>query len=262
MFDMLVDRDNGLSCGVDLGSLGEVGLRDRFQMLERTRRGVLQAQAAVVHEVDRRGLFSLDGHSSVGGWCRALGRWSRGESAAMVRMARLLAEEPLVATELAAGRLGVTQAKLLAIARANRRCGDRLHDSIELLVRHAESLSCQEFEVVVRRWVQLADADGAHRDRDRVHDERTASVIAGGREVHVQAHLGAVQGTVVTEVFERFVQAEWQADWDATVAAHGDAAGPHLMRARCVNGELMRWCGSSPPPPLPPHRGVIRGRWW
>ncbi|MUH52456.1 MAG: hypothetical protein F2789_14740, partial [Actinobacteria bacterium] len=63
--------------GRDLGELTAL-----FTELELERRRVDARLAMVVGEVDRRGLYAIDGHATVKGWCRATGRWSSADAVA------------------------------------------------------------------------------------------------------------------------------------------------------------------------------------
>ena len=48
-------------------------------------------------------------------------------------------------------------------------------------------------------------------------------------EIHLHGRGGLAQGAVMAEIFERFCDAEFSADWDATLARFGDAACYSLM---------------------------------
>jgi hypothetical protein len=57
---------------------------------------------------------------------------------------------------------------------------------------------------VLRRWVALADADGAHRSHDHAWQHRRARLCFVGDEVHLDARGGAFAGAQIQEVFDRF----------------------------------------------------------
>ena len=90
-------------------------------------------------------------------------------------------------------------------------------------------LEFADFAVVLARWETLADADGAHRDHERAHDDRDAFIAPVGNEVHLRAHCGTTQGAVLREIFDRFLGAEFHADWDAAKATHGDLVTKALL---------------------------------
>ena len=184
---------------------------------------------AVIAEADRGDAYRVDGHASVVAWCRATGRWSHAEATRRHQVARLAAVDDRVAGAVAAGSVGVAQAHELGRAHANPRCGDQLGEVVPVLLEQAERLSHREFRAVVDRWIMLTDLDGAHRDADWCHDRREASIIDVGGGVEVRASGGAVAGVVLGEVFTRFCDAEFHADWEATVDKHGDLACPALL---------------------------------
>jgi hypothetical protein len=112
---------------------------------------------------------------------------------------------------------------------ANPRCAEQLPGSAGLLVGHAAGLSYNDFAVVVERWQALADADGAHSAHQRAHSGRDAHVGIVGDRVYLDARGGVVAGTVITEIFDKFCDAEFHTDWDAGVAQWGDRMNPQLL---------------------------------
>ncbi len=210
--------------GSDVRDLGEL-----FAELDAQRRRFEARLAVVVGEVDRRGLYAVDGHATVKGWCRASAKWSTPEAVSSVRVARLMHASAQVADAALSGAIGVSQLRLLARAFANPRCGAQLLDVITLLVQHAQQLSFDDFALVIRRWEMLADTDGAHRDAEAVHRDRHASMSEHDGVFDVHAQGGVAQGVAIQEVFQRYVDAESAIDWAETVAMHGDAACAALM---------------------------------
>jgi hypothetical protein len=200
-----------------------------FAQLDGDRQRIEAQLATVVNEVERRGLHALDGHATVKGWCRALGRWSTAEAHTSARIGRLLHASPAAAEAASAGVLGVAQLQALARGFANPRCGDQLLLVIDLLIEHAQQLSFDEFNLVMRRWEMLADADGSFRDHEAAHRGRTASVKVTDGSVDIRAQGGSAQGVSIKEIFQRYVDAEFELDWAATVAQYGDGACPALM---------------------------------
>jgi hypothetical protein len=227
---MMITDDHGPPADVDgFDDLDAAELRAVFQALERQRRLVEHALARAVGAAERRRAHRLDGAATVAGWCRAAGRWSRGEIRDRTRAGRLLESCPAIDRAFACGDIGVAQVFELARAHANPRCGDQLVEVADAMVEHARTLSYDEFRIVVRRWEMLADLDGAEQTAGEAHERRDAFVATVGDEMHVQAHGGTGTGAIVREVFDRFVDAEFSADWEATVARHGDRAAFDLM---------------------------------
>ena len=118
----------------------------------------------------------------------------------MVQCSRLMASSPEVRGAAHAGVLGVAQTRLLAKVFANPRCATQFAASAALLVDHGSSLWFDEFEVVVRRWEALADADGAHRAHERAHAGRDAHVSVVDEHVYLDARGGIAAGSVIEEI--------------------------------------------------------------
>ncbi len=125
---------------------------------------------------------------------------------------------------MGSGRLGVAQFRELGRVGANRRCGGQLDSVAEAMITVATSVCFEDFCRVIRGWERLADADGAHRDGDHVHDTRSASWRRVGDVWYLDARFAAAQGAAIAEVLDRFVEAELAADWEQLKAAHGDDA--------------------------------------
>ena len=75
----------------------------------------------------------------------------------------------------------------------------------------------------------LADADGAHRDHDDAHTGRHAAMCELGDSFHLDARFGAAQGVAMRNILDRFIDAEFAAEWAELTARHGDAATPAMM---------------------------------
>jgi hypothetical protein len=225
--DELVDPEN-----LDVETLEGLDgreLAELFKRLERLRRRTEGALAAVIGAVIERRVHGGDGHNNVNGWCRALGRWSDTECRDRIRTANLIASCDRFRAVVLGGEIGVAQAQELGRAFANPRCGTQLVDVAEVMVDNATKLSHHEFRITVRRWEMLADLDGAHRTAEQAHEARRAGIAEVGDEVMLNARGGLAQGAVMAEIFERFCDAEFTPDWDATVACHGDIACYSLM---------------------------------
>jgi hypothetical protein len=207
-----------------LDALDSAELREVFQQLEQHRRRVEGAIARVIDSAHQHGAFAEDGHRTVGGWCRALGRWSDSDVRQRLRVARLARADQRFCEAMTAGRIGVAQCQTLARAFANPRCGDQLLEVMEIMLVHAQHLTHHDFALVVQRWERLADADGTHRDDDAAHAHRRASLLPVGHQMHLDARLGSGQGSAMAEIFERFCQAEFLTDWEAARERFGEAA--------------------------------------
>ena len=213
----------------ELEAMGPRDLERVLQDLEGARRRVEAMIAETVGLAERTVAYAEDGHASVSGWAKAACNWSGGETKAVMQCARLLHAIPVVREAAHAGSAGSGQVRLLARLFANPRCAAQLPDSAELLIGHAQSLWFDEFAVVVRRWEALADTDGAHDAHQRAHAGRDAHVSIVGQRVYLDARGGVVAGAVIQEIFDRFCDTEFRADWDAGVARWGEQMNPTLL---------------------------------
>ena len=223
MFTGLVD---------EMRELDDAALTVRFRTLEARDRAVEAELAVVLSEVERRRLHRVDGHASVGGWPRALSRWSHPHATTRVRLARLLTAVPAVGEALTDGTLGVAQAHEMARAAANPRCGHDIGDVAAIFIDQATKLPFEDFKLLVGRWETLADTDGAHRQRDATHAARFARAGVHDGELHLTACGGALDGATIVEIFERFCQHEFEADCAVAKQAEADGTGraDHLPR--------------------------------
>ena len=213
MFAELVDEVKGLD---------DQTLTARFRAVEAKRRALEAELAAVVGEAHRRRVFADDGHASVRAWMRALAAVSNAECTRRIQLARLVDLAPAVGDALLGGGIGVSQCGEMARAAANPRCGAEITDVVPLLIDKAPLISFDAFRLLVRRWEALADTDGAHRSRAATHAARTASIGVFGDVAHLSAHGAAVDGAAMMNIFERFRQAEFDADHAAARAESGD----------------------------------------
>jgi hypothetical protein len=195
----------------------------RLVELEKASRFIEAARAEVLAEVDRTGAFRDHGHTTMAGWLRAGISYSAGDAKHHVKVARMIVEFPQISARLQAGTIGVAQVRRLAAAHANKRVSAELPAFMDMLADRAEEMPYEDFNTVMIRWEHYADADGAHRDSDRVHEDRDATLNPVGDVVYVDAKVGTVQGAFMLEVFEKYVNLEMERD-----LAERDAQGLEL----------------------------------
>jgi hypothetical protein len=204
-------------------------LGDRLVELDRVRRRLEAATVEVLDEAERSDAYRDDGCTTLGSWARCHVLWSKHEATTRVRELDLVRLCPEVSTALESGTLGIAQVAELARARANPRAGDEIAEDISQLLQWATTLDFDGFRRVVKRWEQFADVDGAHQDAKTAHDGRRASLNRVDDTFHLRAQFGVIQGTAMATILDAFIEAEWQADWDAAKALHGDDARPNMV---------------------------------
>lgn len=177
---------------------------------------------SILDRADRLGVYSVDGHRSIRSWAAATVNWSGRECRDRARTVHLVRDLPSVADDLAAGTIAIAPVRELARLRANPRCGEHLVDAADELVNAAKTLPFDDFRIVAEQWEQFADADGAHNSHEGAHQGRRVSTSAMGDTFHLQGQFGAIQGAEIAEVLSRFEQAEFDEEWAALKATHGD----------------------------------------
>jgi hypothetical protein len=197
-----------------------------FAELELLRRRVDAALVAVVGEVQRSGAFAADGHASVAGWVRALGRWSNADALQHRQVADLAAASPEFAAALAAGEVGVAQAVELGRTFANPRCGNELLADLDTFLDRADRVPHREFRHRLDTWTTVHDRDGAQADADRAHAARTASITVSNGVVRGTFCGSGAAGAAMLEIFERFRTAEFDTDWTHATTDRPDTSGP------------------------------------
>jgi hypothetical protein len=200
-----------------------------LHQLEAQLRRVTAELDEVVAVIDRERDWAHDRHRSVKGYLRAELNWCDHQIVDHLRAATLAGDVPQVGEALSAGTLGVAQARLFGRARANPRCGRQLTEFAGELLGFARNLPYRDFRLVIERWEQLADADGSLRQAELSHTTRSVAFSVAAGAGHLVAGGPVVQLAEMKELWERFAQAEFLADWEATVAAHGESADVSLM---------------------------------
>lgn len=221
MFDELLSELTGLS---------DDELDARIRAIELERRRLDAEMAAAITVADHRQLPAVDDHRSINAYLRATINCSSGEASRLRSLARAVDHVDGLGEQWLAGRFGVSQAARLAAVHGNRRVGDRMPEFAPLLLDDAERLPYAEFDVCVDRFVAQADADGAHDSRDDAIEHRDAHVSEVAGMVDISAHGGdGVSTAELIAIFERFTEAEFQADLRARRDEFGDDAEQHPL---------------------------------
>jgi hypothetical protein len=122
----------------------------------------------------------------------------------------------------------VAQAHLIGRLFRAPRVGRFVPWFIDDILGAATSMDFADFELYLREWKRLVDSDGP--DPVRAHRQRQASVWFGDHEFQLIVNGPNVDGTRLKALLERFERIEFDADWQACRAEHGDEARPELMR--------------------------------
>jgi hypothetical protein len=200
----------------------------RFLQLEERRRALEAESAVLLAGIDEDATYKRDGHASVFGLLRSKLGWSEQECRQRTQIARLVAAHPQVGESLFEAWVSVANVASIARAFANPRCGDQLESVLGTLMSEAQRMEHGDFRRLPERWQLLNDA-GTRAEHGERHDRRNAHLSVAGDGGVLGCEWGAFDAVRNREVFDRFLEAEFEADWEATVAIHGDAASASLM---------------------------------
>jgi hypothetical protein len=212
-----------------LAELSDVELEDRLRTLDQDLRR-LEAEFGVALQCARtRNLGKRDGY-------RSLTAWQRGELASSPtqtrhrnRLAATVTKAPAVVEALLTGRLGVTQAQMLAGAATHPRTSQDFGASAEMLVDIATSQEYSGFSTCLQHWQMYADPDGATRRAEAAHRRRWVAMGIADDTGFLHGSGGVLDITEMREILERFTQIEFDKDWAICTEQHGADACTALM---------------------------------
>ncbi len=220
-----------LSC--DLDDVAPRALLRSMRELEVARRRIDAGTDRLVDRCESTTAYFEDGHKSAKALVKHLGRLSGAEAVARTQTVRALTTLPAVAEAYRAGRIPTGCIRAIARTAANPRVRPFLGVADPVFAEMASELGHDAFCDWLKRWEALADADGAGEVADREHERRSARIQRSDIDGswHVESDHGDIQGAVMAQVFEAFVQAELDADIAWAKAEHGpDFAMDQLPR--------------------------------
>jgi hypothetical protein len=203
----------------ELTTLDPADLEAVLVEVEQVRRRVEVVLAEGTALAERCRVHRADGHRGITAWGRATYAWSPAEALRITRNGAALQSLPAVRAMAWGGLIGVAQLSEFGRVFANPRCQDALTTAEGALADDARHRPFVDFRDLLRRWEALADADGAHREHTDARQQRHATVAIVGSQVVVLAEGDVEAGLELREIFERFCQAEFTADWEAATAS-------------------------------------------
>ena len=228
-----------------LVELPDAVLDDRIRALELERRRLDAELAAAIRVAENRNLPAVDGHRTVNAYLRATLNLSDTEAGRFRSLARAIDHIDGLGDAWHSGRLSISQAVQFGRLLGNTRVRHRIPEFAPMLLEQAEQLPHRDFVECVDRFSALADADGAHLDRDDAVEHRDARADGVGGMLDVTAHGGdGVTAAEMIAIHRRFTEAEYRADVEARRAEFGTDAGEHPLPARRASVGSMRWSRS------------------
>ena len=218
---------------VELGPLTAHQQLAALETLERERRRLDRQTDRLAGDVESSGAYGIDGHRSAKVAVKARCRVTGPEAHARLRNERMLRTMPAVASAYANGEIPTESVRAIARTLANPRVAEfgPLFDSA--FAEFAAEWSPDEFRAWLRDWERLADADGAEQAAEANHERRNSSLLENSIDSSwsLRGEFGALQGSAMAEIFRRFEDAEFEKDWAAAKAIHGDDTRvEHLAR--------------------------------
>jgi Domain of unknown function (DUF222)/HNH endonuclease len=228
----------------DLRAASDDGLVSYLDDLERTDRFIDAERARTVAELERRQVFTRDGHLSLASWMVARHGVAPSTAAGQVRMARTLEQMPVTAEALAGGE--VSSAAVSLLVSAQEAAPGAFARSEDALVDAARSLPVMKLRDAVAHWREQADAERAVEDEERRFERRRLHLSATLEGmVRVDGELDPVAGqTVLTalraveDVNVRSRVGHRSGDQDSP-STEPDARTPAQRRADAL-GEICR----------------------
>ncbi len=146
-------------------------------------------------------------------------------------MSKMAANLPDVWDHYRSGAMGSDHARALALVHANPRVRDAMPARQKAFINEARS-DYDTFNQRIHQWKRLTDQDGPTPPNQRHHQDRNARVDQDyDLAFHVMASFACQQGLQISEIFNKYVDAENLADWEKARAEHGDeATRDHLPR--------------------------------
>ncbi len=209
---------------VDLDALAPAEELAVVGKLEVLRRRLDHGTDRAADHLDRSAAFSLDGHKSAKGALKAIGRLSGSEAYGRVQTARALRQLPIVEAAYARGEIPTGHMRAIGRVVSNPRVKEHVAGADAAFAAEAAKLGYDDFVAVLRRWESLADSDGAAQRAEHLHKRRRFSLHESDIDgsFAAEGRFGPFQGATMQEIFDKFEDAEFAADWAEARELHGD----------------------------------------
>jgi hypothetical protein len=205
--------------------MSDVDLDAEIRALELQRRVVEARLAAAAAVADARCMYANDGHRTMKTYLRATCDWPTVEADRFRHIATMTNWMPEVGDAWYQGRIGYAQVLEFSKLFRNRRVRHRLPEFAPMLLNKAIDLPFDDFMVCVKTFVNGADPEGAHRDRDTAIEHRHAHAVVNGDELDVGVVGGdPITATEVVNIIRVFEDIEYEIDVASRAAEHGDQA--------------------------------------
>ena len=236
--------------------------------VEVLRRQVDAAATALVGAIDRAGLYVDDGHASAMVMAKHHAKLSGAEASAREKTARACRSLPKLADAWADGEIGTDQMHLLGRVHTNPRVAPAMEARQHQFLADANILSARQFELTTRQWERLIDEDGPEPANERNHTNRNTKLVQNpwDNSWDLTGFFASIQGAEMREILDRYIDAEFRADWAGAKTRLGDAVTnadlertPPQRRADALH-RLFQDPASAPDGAVPP--GFVHNIHW
>lgn len=214
----------------DLGAMKSADVEALARQLDSARRVAEATMAQFLQRAEAAGVHHEAGFRQVAGWGRGACNWSGAEAHRLAKLGRAFARLPLFAQACLQGAVPVSAMHAVAAVAANPRVAIHLAEADAMFTEWARTRDADDLAVLLHHWAELADEDGARSRHDRAMNQRNASIGIVGERAYLDASGPAADGLLLREVFERFLNAEWQTDWQVGTDKWGDDMAAHLLQ--------------------------------
>jgi hypothetical protein len=179
----------------------------------------------LVESIQRRVLHTADGHGSAKIMVRHVAHLTNAEATARAKTARLARDMPKVTTAWKAGEVSTCAVRALGRVDANPRVAAAMRARDDEFLRDAQTMGAKTFAHKVHRWARLIDEDGPEPANERNHKKRDARLVQNpwDQSWDLTGFFASMQGAELKEILDRYVDAEFKADW-AEASPTGKAA--------------------------------------
>jgi hypothetical protein len=223
--------------GEDVRSLPDDALAGHLDEIERAGRILEFERCRGLAEVERRKLYTADGHLSAAAWLAQRQGLSRSAAEGRLRRARALQTMPSVAHAFAEGDVSESAVHMLASAREAAPVA--FARSEEALAEAARTMTFGELRRVTETWQAAADPDRALEEEERRHERRRLDIYPtadGMTGVHAELDAEGGQGLITA------IRA--QMDAETRTASGPDLRTPTQRRADAIGEICRRWLAS------------------
>ena len=267
----VIDRINLGLDGLFAAGVAPVDGKDAIrwlQEIEVLRRRVDAAATALVGAIDQTGLYVDDGHASASVMAKHHAKLSGGEAAAREKTAKACRDLPTLESAWQHGEIGTDQMHLLGRVHTNPRVAPAMEARQDEFLADANTMSAKQFESKTRQWERLIDEDGPEPANERNHTNRNTKLVQNpwDNSWDLTGFFASIQGAEMREILDRYIDAEFRADWAGAKTRLGDAVTnadlertPPQRRADALH-RLFQDPASAPDGAVPP--GFVHNIHW